>query len=133
MIIDSMSILHCYGSSSSHLPISQTYNTHQDMSCGKLHYTSINHLNYFQTSNGHVTCIIKKVYSIPMHCGVAYESGHSLTTDHMIRVWYCMWHLIENILWRVQQPILYYLWYSLANITYYWLFLRNNLVCFNHI
>ncbi len=40
----------------------------------------------FQTSKGHVTWIIKKVNTIPMHCGVAYESLLSLARGHVIRV-----------------------------------------------
>ncbi len=32
--------------------------------------------------------IIKKVNRIPTHCGVAYESVHSLAIGHVIRVWY---------------------------------------------
>ncbi len=49
-------------------------------------HSSIDHRTYFQTSKGHVTWIIWKVNSIPTHCGLAYESIHSLARGHMIRV-----------------------------------------------
>ncbi len=48
----------------------------------------IDHQNYFQTSKGHVTWIIWKVNSIPMHCDVAYECVHSLARGHEIRLWW---------------------------------------------
>ncbi len=41
-------------------------------------HSSIDHWNYFHTSKGHVTWIVWNVNRIPMHCGVAYESVHSL-------------------------------------------------------
>ncbi len=47
---------------------------------------SICHWTYFHTSKGHVIWIIKKVNRIPTHCGVAYESVHSLSRGHVIRV-----------------------------------------------
>ncbi len=49
---------------------------------------SICHRIYFHTSKGHMTWIIKKVNRIPTHCGVAYESVHSLARGHMIHVCY---------------------------------------------
>ncbi len=60
-------------------------------------HSSIDHRNYFQTSNCHVTWIIKKVNSIPMHCGVAYESVHSLARGHVIRV--CGYYDSDKLIW----------------------------------
>ncbi len=47
---------------------------------------SMDNQNYFQTSKGYMTLIMEKVKSIPVHCGVAYESVHLLARSHVIRV-----------------------------------------------
>ncbi len=49
-------------------------------------HSSIDHRNEFQISKGHVTWIKEKVNRIPTHCGVTYESVHSLARGHVIRV-----------------------------------------------
>ncbi len=76
------------------------------------------HRTYFHTSKSHVTWIIKKVNRIPTHCGVAYESVHSLARGHMIRVpqnitspihwkymnWNCHLHMSLTI-WEIHDDL----------------------------
>ncbi len=58
-------------------------------------HSSIERHNYFQTSNGNMTWIIQNVNRILTHCGVAYESVHSLVRGHVIRA--CPIYDIINI------------------------------------
>ncbi len=53
----------------------------------QLTYSSIDNRNYFLTSKGHVTWIIKKVNRIPTYGGVAYESVHLLARGHVTTVY----------------------------------------------
>ncbi len=66
-------------------------------------FLRICHWTYFHISKGHVTWNIKKVNRIPTHCGVAYESVHSLARSHVIEV--CVWTWKKYVLVEIWKRV----------------------------